>query len=192
MCGIAGFTQYGNQFSDAPALLTRMGEAIRHRGPDAGDIFHDDQVGLCHRRLSIIDLSESGAQPMHSASGRYVTVYNGEIYNFQSHKQQLEAEGVVFRGSSDTEVLLALYEKHGIDCLQMLNGMYAIAIWDKQQKSLFLARDRLGKKPLYYYRKNNQFIFASEIKSILCAPGVDKSIRSDAVMDFFKKNSFFI
>ncbi len=185
MCGIAGFTRYRNPSDGAPELLSRMGEAIRHRGPDAGDIYCDEQVGLCHRRLSIIDLSEAGAQPMHSASGRYVTVYNGEIYNFQVHKQQLESEGVVFRGSSDTEVLLALYEKHGANCLEMLNGMFAIAIWDKQQKSLFLARDRLGKKPLYYYSKNDQFIFASEIKSILCAPGVDKSIRPDAVMDFF-------
>ncbi len=185
MCGIAGFIQYKQFVPDAAGLLKKMGQAIFHRGPDAGDYYHDDQVGLCHRRLSIIDLSEAGAQPMKSASGRYVIVYNGEIYNFQDYRQELEADGVRFRGSSDTEVLLALYEKYGRECLSKLNGMFALAIWDLQQKSLFLARDRLGKKPLYYYQKDGQFIFASEIKSILCVPEVDRSVRPDAVMDFF-------
>lgn len=185
MCGVAGYVTYRQPMADAAGLLGRMGEAIYHRGPDAGAHYHDEQVGLCHRRLSIIDLSEAGAQPMHSASGRYVVVYNGEIYNFQEHKKTLEAEGMQFRGSSDTEVLLALYEKHGRDCIGMLNGMFALAIWDKQQQTLFLARDRLGKKPLYYYHKDGQFVFASEIKSILCMPEVDRSVRPDAVMDFF-------
>lgn len=185
MCGIAGFTQFHKDAIDAPALLEKMGTAIRHRGPDAGGIFNDDCVGLCHRRLSIIDLSESGAQPMHSPTGRFVTVYNGEIYNFQSLRAELEADGVSFRGSSDTEVLLALFEKHGVDCLSKLNGMFAMAIWDKQEQTLFLARDRLGKKPLYYYRKGDQLLFASEIKAILCAPEVDRSVRNDAVQDFF-------
>ena len=104
MCGIAGFTLFHKDAIDAPALLEKMGAAIRHRGPDAGGIFSDDGVGLCHRRLSIIDLSESGAQPMHSPTGRFVTVYKGEIYNFQSLRAGLEVDGVTFRGSSDTEV----------------------------------------------------------------------------------------
>ncbi|MEM7257440.1 MAG: asparagine synthase (glutamine-hydrolyzing), partial [Pseudomonadota bacterium] len=185
MCGVAGYVTYRHPVPDAADLLSRMGEAIYHRGPDAGDHYHEQHVGLCHRRLSIIDLSEAGAQPMHSASDRYVVVYNGEIYNFQTHKEVLESEGVRFRGSSDTEVLLALYEKHGRDCIGMLNGMFALAIWDKQEQSLFLARDRLGKKPLYYYERDGQFVFASEIKSILCVPDVDRSVRPDAVMDFF-------
>lgn len=185
MCGIAGFTQYRNDIADVPQVLDRMGEAIRHRGPDAGGVFIDEQIALCHRRLSIIDLSESGAQPMHSPSGRYVTVYNGEIYNFLELRTELESDGIVFRGGSDTEVLIALYEKYGPDCLSMLNGMFAIAIWDKTKQSLFLARDRLGKKPLYYYQKGERFLFASEIKSILCAPDIDRSIRTDAVVDFF-------
>ena len=185
MCGIAGFTQYTNDVSDVPGLLDQMGTAILHRGPDAGGVFFDDQVGMVHRRLSIIDLSESGAQPMHSPSGRYVIAYNGEIYNFQLLRKELEADGVTFRGTSDTEVLIALYEKYGAECLDLLNGMFALAIWDKQDKVLFLARDRLGKKPLYYYQKDDRFLFASEIKSILCAQNIDRSVRSDAVKDYF-------
>ena len=185
MCGIAGLTRFHNSSTDVPVLLEKMGAAIRHRGPDAGGIYHDEGVGLCHRRLSIIDLSDAGAQPMTSVSGRYITVYNGEIYNFQALRQTLEADGVSFRGTSDTEVLLALFEKHGIECLSMLNGMFAIAIWDTRDKTLYLARDRLGKKPLYYYRKGDQLYFASEIKAILCAPEVDRSIRNDAVQDYF-------
>jgi len=185
MCGIAGFTQFSKDVSDVGNLLNKMGNAIKHRGPDASGVFVDEHVAMVHRRLSIIDLSEAGKQPMHSPSGRYVTVYNGEIYNFQSLRKDLEAEGVSFRGSSDTEVLIALYEKHGAACLQFLNGMFALAIWDKQEECLFLARDRLGKKPLYFYRKDDRFLFASEIKSILCAESIDKSIRSDAVKDYF-------
>ncbi len=185
MCGIAGFTQYHNDIADVPGVLGRMGEAIRHRGPDAGGEFITDSVALCHRRLSIIDLSEAGAQPMHSPSGRYVTVYNGEIYNFQELKKELLEDGITFRGSSDTEVLIALFEKHGPECISLLNGMFAIAIWDIQNKTLFLARDRLGKKPLYYYNKGDRFLFGSEIKSILCAPDIDRTIRADAVKDFF-------
>ncbi len=185
MCGIAGFTQFHRNVADAPALLEQMGMAIEHRGPDAAGIYSDDCVGLCHRRLSIIDLSESGAQPMYSATGRYVTVYNGEIYNFQSLRAELEADGVSFRGTSDTEVLLGLFEKHGIDCLSMLNGMFALAIWDTQEQALYLARDRLGKKPLYYYNKGDRLLFASEIKAILCAPDIDRAVRTDAVQDYF-------
>lgn len=185
MCGIAGFTQYKKDVADVPGLLDQMGAAIQHRGPDAGGVFIDEQIAMVHRRLSIIDLSESGAQPMHSASGRYVTVYNGEIYNFTSLRSTLEEDGLVFRGGSDTEVMIALYEKYGARCLDYLNGMFALAIWDKQDQVLFLARDRLGKKPLYFYQKDERFLFASEIKSLLCAQAVDRTVRSDAVQDYF-------
>ncbi len=185
MCGIAGFTQFEHSYENPEALLEKMGNTIAHRGPDDSDVYADPAVGLCHRRLAIIDLTESGRQPMKSASGRYVTVFNGEIYNFQLRRAELEAEGVHFRGSSDTEVMLALYEKHGPDCLQYLNGMFSIAVWDTVEKTLFLARDRLGKKPLYFYRKDDTFLFASEIKAILAAPNIDRSIRDDAVKDFF-------
>jgi len=170
---------------DAEALLSRMNQSLVHRGPDAGAIYADAGVGLCHRRLSILDLSDSGAQPMTSHSGRYVMVYNGEIYNFPDIRADLEKQGVTFRGRSDSEVLLALYERDGPACLSQLNGMFALAIWDTQQQRLFLARDRLGKKPLYFYRKNDTFIFASEIKAILCVEGVDKSLRMDAIADYF-------
>ena len=185
MCGIAGFTQFHQRYTNPRDLLEQMGNSIAHRGPDDSDTFTDSQIGLCHRRLAIIDLSESGRQPMTSPTGRYVTVFNGEIYNFPSLRASLEEEGVKFRGTSDTEVMLALYEKLGPESLTKLNGMFSIAIWDTVDKTLFLARDRLGKKPLYYYRKDNQFIFASEIKAILAVPGVDKTIRQDAVQDFF-------
>ncbi len=185
MCGIAGFTQFNHSYSNPEALLEIMGNTIAHRGPDDSDVFADTNVGLCHRRLAIIDLTESGRQPMNSPSGRYVTVFNGEIYNFQTLRAELEEEGINFKGSSDTEVMLALYEKLGPECLQLLNGMFSIAIWDNVEKTLFLARDRLGKKPLYYYRKDNQFVFASEIKAILAAPDIDRTIRNDAVKDFF-------
>jgi asparagine synthase (glutamine-hydrolysing) len=162
-----------------------MGDAIRHRGPDDTDTFVENEVGLCHRRLSIIDLSETGRQPMESASGRFVMVYNGEIYNFPVLREELEADGVRFRGTSDSEVVLALYEREGEACLSRLNGMFALAIWDRHDRSLFLARDRLGKKPLYYYNAGGRFVFASEIKAILCDPAVDRNVRDDAVADYF-------
>jgi len=185
MCGIAGFTRFNDVGPDPHQLLERMGNAILHRGPDAGGIYVDDKVGLCHRRLSIIDLSPTGAQPMKSRSGRFVAVYNGEIYNFRELRKILSADGIVCRGGSDTEVLVELYDKMGPDCLDLLNGMFAIAIWDTQSNKLFLARDRLGKKPLYFYHANNKFAFASEIKSILCLPGMDNALRSDAIKDYF-------
>jgi len=185
MCGIAGFTQFKKDTDDVPGLLEKMGNAIRHRGPDAAGTYIGEQIAMVHRRLSIIDLSELGAQPMYSSCGRYVTVYNGEIYNFKSLRRELELDGVHFKGSSDTEVLIALYAKYGADCLNMLNGMFALAIWDINAQELFLARDRLGKKPLYFYRKDDRFIFASEIKAILCASSIDRDIRSDAVQDYF-------
>jgi len=185
MCGIAGFTQFHHSYNNPRELLEHMGNSIAHRGPDDSDVYADPQVGLCHRRLAIIDLSESGRQPMSSPTERYVTVFNGEIYNFPILRASLEKEGVRFRGTSDTEVMLALYEKLGPACLSELNGMFSVAIWDTAEKSLFLARDRLGKKPLYYYKKDQQFIFASEIKAILAVPNVDRTIRQDAVQDFF-------
>jgi len=118
MCGIAGFTQFHKRYGNPRDLLQQMGNSIAHRGPDDSDTFTDHEVGLCHRRLAIIDLSESGRQPMTSPTGRYVTVFNGEIYNFPSLRASLEEEGVRFRGTSDTEVMLALYEKLGPACLR--------------------------------------------------------------------------
>jgi asparagine synthase (glutamine-hydrolysing) len=185
MCGIAGFTRFRSSADEPSSLLTRMGNAIRHRGPDASGQFVDDGIALCHQRLSIIDLSDSGSQPMTSHCGRYVIIFNGEIYNFQALRSELNESGVQFSGHSDTEVLLALYEQQGPACLNQLNGMFAFAIWDRRKKSLFLARDRLGKKPLYVYQYNGQFIFASELKAILALPEINREIRTDALRDYF-------
>ncbi|MDP5029570.1 asparagine synthase (glutamine-hydrolyzing), partial [Paraglaciecola sp.] len=138
-----------------------------------------------HRRLSILDLTAAGNQPMHSACGRYVMVFNGEIYNFVELKNALLASGEVFTTQTDSEVLLKLYKLNGATCLSQLNGMFAFAIWDKQQQSLFIARDRLGKKPLYYYQEGDYFAFASELKALLPLPWFRKELRDDAIQDFF-------
>ncbi|MGI9285765.1 MAG: asparagine synthase (glutamine-hydrolyzing) [Pseudomonadales bacterium] len=184
MCGIAGFTRLKDNDTDN-AVLTDMANAIYHRGPDAGGVFIDEDIALCHRRLSIIDLSAAGNQPMWSSSGRYIIVYNGEVYNFPELRKELESQGVLFNTKTDTEVILALYEREGVESLKRLNGMFAFAIWDKSERSLFLARDRLGKKPLYFYNCGTRFVFASEIKSILKAPDIKRDIRSDALKDYF-------
>ncbi|WP_414828105.1 asparagine synthase (glutamine-hydrolyzing) [Alteromonas sp. H39] len=184
MCGIAGFSLMHYAEGDS-ATLQKMGETILHRGPDAGGVYIDDHIGLCHRRLSIIDLSEAGNQPMYSADGNLVIVFNGEIYNFLELREELVAQGVQFHSHTDTEVILALYEKEGVNCLERLNGMFAFALWDKRKQSLFIARDRMGKKPLYYFSKDGRFAFASEIKAILALDEIPKKIRLDAVYDFF-------
>lgn len=186
MCGIAGFSINA---SLAPEItehfLHAMGNAIAHRGPDATSLWHDTQFAMVHRRLSIIDLSAAGTQPMRSPCGRYVIVFNGEIYNYQILKQQLLEQGEVFNTQTDTEVLLKLFQRDGKDCLTHLNGMFAFVVWDTKLKQVFMARDRLGKKPLYYYHTNHHFAFASEIKALLKLPFMPKKIRQDAVKDFF-------
>lgn len=185
MCGIAGFLRFKDFDADPSELAQSMADALEHRGPDAGDIWCHQHVALAHRRLSILDLSPTGAQPMHSASGRYVIVYNGELYGYQSLQRKLAASGCTFKGTSDTEVLLALLERDGIDGLSLINGMFAFAVWDKDTQTLHLVRDRLGKKPLYVYECDGQVAFASEIKSLLRLPGIDRTLRADAIRDFF-------
>lgn len=187
MCGLAGFlrTETTPNRDAHRQWLEAMGLAIVHRGPDASGHFLDDSVGLTHRRLSILDLSDSGKQPMKSPSGRYFISFNGEIYNYRSLRKDLEADGYVFRTGTDTEVLLALFEQKGYRCLDELNGMFAFAIWDSEAKRVFLARDRLGKKPLYYYEEGGRFAFASELKSLLKLPFIPRTVRPDSVKDFF-------
>lgn len=186
MCGIAGFTRTCSPKAD-DATLKKMGEVISHRGPDAAGEYLDDHVGLGHRRLSILDLSAHGNQPMFSAEGRLVIVFNGEIYNFQELRAELEERGAVFQTSTDTEVLLALYQRDGSKCLQHLNGMFAFAIWDRKTKTLFLARDRIGKKPLYYYHAgSDRLAFASELKSLLQLPDISFETDPTAVVDYLK------
>lgn len=170
MCGLAGFLK-DDMLTPAEIAedLPRMAQAIVHRGPDDGGVWSDAAtgVGLCHRRLSIIDLSPLGHQPMHSASGRYVIVYNGEIYNFPELRRELVQCGHRFRGGSDTEVLLAAIEQWGLETtLQRALGMFAFALWDRQSRVLHLARDRFGEKPLYYGRCGRALLFGSELKAL--------------------------
>ncbi|MCR8924119.1 asparagine synthase (glutamine-hydrolyzing) [Dasania sp. GY-MA-18] len=184
MCGIAGFTRFHSPTGDSNTLVA-MGNAIAHRGPDAHGEYLDERIGLCHRRLSIIDLSAAGNQPMYSSDNNIVLVFNGEIYNFQELREELQAEGYQFKTHTDTEVIIALYLRDGKNCIKQLNGMFAIALWDKQQQTLLLARDRLGKKPLYYFQKDDRFVFGSEIKAILEVNNIPKVINQQAVYDYF-------
>ncbi|MCI5064495.1 asparagine synthase (glutamine-hydrolyzing), partial [bacterium] len=178
MCGIAGFSG-----SFQPELLSVMSRVLAHRGPDAGDhlFLPAQQLGLLHRRLSIIDPSPLGNQPMWDEEGRVCLVYNGEIYNFQELRRELEGEGVVFRSGTDSEVLLQLYRKYGRECLSLLNGMFAFALWDSARGELFLARDELGIKPLYLAHTPKGFLFASEIKALLAEPSLSRAVRPEAV-----------
>lgn len=186
MCGIAGFTRCWVA-EDPERLLSAMGEAMQHRGPDASGIHVDDAIALVHRRLSILDLSPLGNQPMVSHCGRYIIVFNGEIYNFLELRKSLQQSGTTFTSQTDTEVLLELFAQEGAACLKKLNGMFAFAIWDNVEKQLFLARDRIGKKPLYYYLGGQgKLAFASELKSILAIPGVGRAIEPTAFYDFLK------
>ncbi|MFT6896778.1 MAG: asparagine synthase (glutamine-hydrolyzing), partial [Paraglaciecola sp.] len=173
MCGIAGFTQFTGTMGNKDTLK-KMGDSIYHRGPDAGGEYLNDHVGLAHRRLSIIDLSDAGIQPMFSHDNKYVIVFNGEIYNYQALRAQLSDAGYPFKTQTDTEVILALYAAEGEKMLDKLNGMFAFALWDTTSERLLIARDRIGKKPLYYLKTDTQFAFASEIKALLTLPDVPR------------------
>lgn len=178
MCGIAGFLG-----SFEPSLLGRMSAALAHRGPDGeGSYFSSDgAVGLAHRRLAIIDLSPTGAQPMTDSATGVTIIYNGEIYNYRELRAQLTARGVRFFSHSDTEVILRLYLAYGRNALPMLNGIFALAIWDVRDRSLLLARDGVGVKPLYYAQTPSGLVFASELKALLACPEVDRTIDARAV-----------
>lgn len=190
MCGIAGILT--SNFIDADCL-SRMTNVLVHRGPnDYGSWYNSDTgIGLAHRRLSIVDLSPAGHQPMHTASGRYVMAFNGEIYNHSKLRTELEHAGQAptWRGHSDTETLLASFEAWGIEAtLQRCIGMFAIALWDKQTQTLTLARDRLGEKPLYYGWQGNTFLFASELKAIKAHPDFRADIDRDALCLYIRRN----
>ena len=165
MCGFAGIFQPKLNQKPSQTLLESMAEAIVHRGPDELGVYADGPLGLGHRRLSIIDLT-SGQQPMHSSDGDITLAFNGEIFNYIELRQELKNQGVQFQTSSDTEVLLKLYQHKGLDCLNLLNGQFAIAIWHKSKQQLILARDRVGICPLYFWQKDGQWIFGSEIKAL--------------------------
>lgn len=165
MCGIAGIWRWDGQPVEEDRLRA-MAKAIAHRGPDGEGIWSEGGVGFAHRRLAIIDLSPRGAQPMVSADERYVVTFNGEIYNYQELRRVCEQRGGVFRSDSDTEVLLHLYARKGEKMLEDLRGMFAFAIWDRKERRLCVARDRMGKKPFFYRRRGQEFAFASEIGSL--------------------------
>lgn len=197
MCGIAGFIDstnsdnHGASGHQAQSLLRAMGDAILHRGPDAGDVWFDADwsVGLSHRRLSIQDLSPLGAQPMASASGRYVMAFNGEVYNFRSLRDELLGLGYHFKGHSDTEVMLAAFECWGLDAaIRRFAGMFAFALVDRQAGLLILARDRLGEKPLYYSRQGQRWFFGSELKALAAHPAFARKVNRDALPLLLRHN----
>lgn len=181
MCGITGKIFFNNN-EVSEKEMENMNKAIIHRGPDDGGVYisPDKKVGLGHRRLSIIDLSPLGHQPMRYMD-RYEIVFNGEVYNFQEKRDLLEKEGYTFKSHSDTEVILALYDKFGKKCLEHLRGMFAFAIYDEQEKTIFCARDRVGKKPFKYYLDDNVFMFASELKAILTQQEYKKEVDYAAI-----------
>lgn len=188
MCGIAGIW-FINGRKVERSVLQKMNDRLSHRGPDDEGIWisADGKVGLAHRRLSILDLSPMGRQPMHSASGRYVIVFNGEVYNFKHLQEELEKEGFVFRGGSDTEVMLAAFEKWGIhNATKKFIGMFAFCVWDKMERRVHLVRDRLGVKPLYYAGTNRCLAFASELRSLAAAELVSGELSLPALRSFLQ------
>lgn len=185
MCGICGIvlSDSSNRTLSRPSL-ERMRDTLFHRGPDGEGLFLEGRVGLAHRRLSIIDVT-GGAQPMVSASGRYVVIYNGEVYNHPTLKVELEGSGVHYRTRCDTETVLHLFERHGSDAPRHLRGMFALAIWDRERQELFLTRDRLGVKPLYYvHAADGSLYFGSEIKALLEAGAVTPSLNRRALPEY--------
>ncbi len=186
MCGICGFLVRGEGFAAAELepSVARMAETLRHRGPDASGTWVDAEAGVAlgHRRLAIVDLTRDGAQPMISACGRFVLAYNGEVYNFRELRSDLEAQGATFRGRSDTEVLLEAIARWGAEeALRRANGMLALALWDRRERVLTLARDRLGKKPLYWGRFGDGVFFGSELKALRAHPRFRGEVDPDAL-----------
>ncbi|AOL94970.1 XrtA/PEP-CTERM system amidotransferase [Porphyrobacter sp. LM 6] len=181
MCGIAGIVHAETSKPVDPARVERMCEALAHRGPDGAGVWTDHGIGLGHRRLSIIDLAGS-PQPMHSADGRAVIVFNGEIYNFRELRRELEQAGFTFRTSGDTEVILAAWQRWGVDCLKRLDGMFAFALFDLDKRQLFLARDRFGVKPLFLaHLSDGSIAFASELKGLLAHPLLRRRVNAHAI-----------
>jgi len=180
MCGIVGIASIKNKVDYE--LLKTSSDRLHHRGPDNAGIWisSNSQVGLSHRRLSIIDTSSAGHQPMQDISNELIIVFNGEIYNFKELKLEFESKGVMFQNNTDTEVILAAYRIWGFDCLTRLNGMFTFAIYDKCKQQLFVARDRAGEKPLFYKISNGELLFASELKALMVFPSVSRTIDLEA------------
>ena len=184
MCGIAGFIGRGDS-----ETLSSMVQTLKHRGPDDTGIWHKDKVGFAHARLSVIDLSPAGHQPMHSNSGDVTVVFNGEIYNYLELKKELEAKGYTFKSKSDTEVLIELYIEYGTEAFKKLEGMFALALYDRRVDTLLLARDRMGEKPLFFSITDGTLIFASEPKALFQHPNVLREMNSEAVGSYLTFDS---
>jgi len=180
MCGICGIVNFDEADAVDRSLIQRMTDSLAHRGPDDAGYFFDGRAAMGHRRLSIIDLS-GGSQPIYNEDHSAAIVFNGEIYNYQDLAGDLKSSGHVFRTRSDTETILHAYEEYGQDCVTKLRGMFAFAIWDRNARRLFVARDRLGIKPIYYYQSSRFLAFASEIKSLLEIPGIPREVDSEAL-----------
>ena len=194
MCGICG---YISQNEDPVKVIQEMTDSMYHRGPDdAGTYQHRFRNGrhlaLGHRRLSILDLSDAGHQPMFTQNRELAIVYNGEIYNFKELRKQLADRGYSFKSNCDTEVILYLYQEYGKECLERLNGMFAVGIIDFVQERVILARDRMGKKPLYYYMSDDKktFVFGSELKPLIKFPEFHKEIRTELISSYLVHKTF--
>src|SRR5690242_1008529 len=181
MCGITGYVNFGGDAAEASTTRAMMAR-IPHRGPDETGLHLDGPCALGHVRLSIVDLA-AGQQPMATPDGRYWITFNGEIFNHAELRERLQKQGHVFRTRCDTEVILHLYQTKGKDCVHEMNGQWAFAIWDAYEQTLFLSRDRLGIRPLYYTRTAGQFVFGSEIKSIFAHPAVKRQLNPRALND---------
>lgn len=182
MCGIVGSYWYGGGEADRD-LAARQAEALRHRGPDDGGLWCEGAVALGHRRLSIVDPSPTGHQPMANEDGTVVVAYNGEIYNWPETAPALRAAGHRFRGTSDTEMLLHLWEDLGPGMVDRLRGMFAFALYDRSRRTLLLGRDRMGKKPLYWHDDGRRIAFASELKALLLDPAIPRDVDPAAIAD---------
>jgi asparagine synthase (glutamine-hydrolysing) len=190
MCGLAGYRNFDGSSAHIEPLQ-RMAASIAHRGPDGEGFTLDGPFGMTHRRLAIIDLSSAASQPMTSSDGRYVIAYNGEIYNFQELRRELEALGYIFKSRSDTEVALNALIAWGPRAIERFNGMFAFALWDREEKRLLLARDRYGIKPLYWRRDDKTFIFGSEIKAILAHGQSRAQVHLPALLEYFTFQNLF-
>jgi len=187
MCGITGYLNYKEPYPN-PEIIKRMTDILRHRGPD-GEGFHiSGPIALGHRRLSIIDLSPAGKQPMCNEDGTIWITYNGEIYNFEDIRSILETKGHQFRSKTDSEVVVHAYEEWGLECLSRFNGMFAFGIWDQRREFLWLVRDRLGVKPLFYSQLPGGIVFGSEIKAVLCSPGISREIDYESLAYYLALN----
>ncbi|MBC7864149.1 MAG: asparagine synthase (glutamine-hydrolyzing) [Bacteroidia bacterium] len=190
MCGIAGIFNL-NKEPIALSTIKQMADVIAHRGPDGDGYFLEDYIGLAHRRLAILDVSAKGAQPMISKNGEWVISFNGCIYNFLELKQELKAKGHYFISSTDTEVIVEGLAAYGPSFFERLNGMFAVAAWNKKEQTLYLSRDRYGIKPLYYWYENKRLVFASEIKAILKHPAFKVELNYEALNEYFTFQNLF-